>query len=126
MTTKRQGYLVRKKGFGGWEVQKKRFFEGIARRSTYLTAEFIEEAYREMLRYITLELRTKKVVTLPDFGTFTVVRHKARRAHHAFGRKFVIMGPTTALKWQSDKKIKAYFKELGNIEESMQKAEEKV
>ncbi len=75
----------------------------------YLEPTLIEQVYKGILRAIVNELRMKGAITLPDFGTFTVIKHKARKMKNMHTGETIDVPARNTVKFTPGKDIQYYF-----------------
>lgn len=75
----------------------------------YLEPTVIEQVYKGILRTIVNELRTKGAITLPDFGSYRVIKHKERKMRNPQTGEMISVPAKNTVKFTPGKDLQFYF-----------------
>jgi nucleoid DNA-binding protein len=95
------------------------FFTKISERANYLNEEVVREVFYEMIRVAVYELRTKKIVKLPDFGEFKVTLHKEHMTRDVTTGQMTRIPPYHIIKFSPDYKLKKFFHDFEGDDDKM-------
>ena len=95
-------------------IEPEEFFKKIAINSGVNDLQTVKDIFYGMIRTISIELRERHIVNLPDWGEFYIHIHSARRALdvNTMQPKTIVAQPT--VKFSPDWKVKKHFKMLSD------------
>lgn len=93
-------------------IDKKGFFAALAPYTNYLDEEILQQVFYGLVRMISIDLRGKHEIILPDLGTFYIKIRPSRRRLDVHTRKVIISDPTPVVAFKPDYKFNAYIKSL--------------
>ena len=88
------------------------FFDDLSAKLNYLDPGTVRDVYYALIRLILLDLRTKGVVKLPDFGSFKTVEFKPRRILNVNTKKHETVASFLALKFEACMRLREYVKNI--------------
>jgi len=91
--------------------EKSDFFNKIVSGANFVDPDLARDLYFALIRLIIKELREGGSIELPNFGTFRVHVHKARRSVNVSSGSIINLPPCPTVKFSPTLALKYYFKE---------------
>jgi nucleoid DNA-binding protein len=88
------------------------FFFEVSKKCNYINPELVKEFYVGFVRTILEELKKNGSITLPDWGTIKLIRHKARMYNNIATGQVEQLEAKNTIKFYPDYKLKAYTRNL--------------
>ena len=86
------------------------FFTKISQRANYLNEDVVREVYYEMVRVMVHKMKQDGVVSMPDFGDFSLILHKERASRNVNTGNIDHLPSYYTVKFSVSKKLKEYFR----------------
>lgn len=93
-------------------MTKKDLFRAASKNANYASEELVEQIYYAIIRTLGQELRAKRTVDMPDWGTFYLHRHSPRMALNVNSMGFQPLEAKTTVKFKPNYKLKQHFYEV--------------
>ena len=93
-------------------LNKKEVFRAISELANFCDEQLVEEVYYAMIRVISRQLKSGKMILLPDWGMFFLKKTVARQSIGVRGGRIITLGGRECLRFSAVNKVKAYFKGL--------------
>ena len=84
----------------------------IMAEANYLDEASVIRVYHGLLRYILKELKQNGSTILPDLGTFTLRKRKARKSHNVATGTIVQVPAKTSVSFRPSYKLKGLFQDF--------------
>jgi nucleoid DNA-binding protein len=96
-------------------IKTDEFFRLVTLNSGVNDLRAVQDVFYGMVRTISRELKEKGEITLPDWGTFYLHVHKARKSVDVNNGMLRDLPAKTTVKFSPDLKVKKYFQELDKL-----------